>query len=101
MSKQVYDIMSCEDGVTRAVPVVDGVPQDPSIGYEQKRLEEEKKKEKELEKEKKNRPRPSIQDRINEQVIGFVGEIEGKVDDFINSDFKEKYDCYAYFWFPN
>lgn len=96
MTKQVYDIMLCEDGVARAVPVVNGVLQDPSIGYEQKRLEEEKKKEKELEKEKKNRPKPSIQDRIREQVEGFVGEIEGKVDDFINSDFKEKYDCYSH-----
>ena len=96
MSKQVYDIMSCEDGVTRAVPVVDGVPQDPTVGYEKRKFEEEQKKEKELEKEKKNRPKPSIQDRINEQVSGYIGEIEGKVDDFIDSDFKDKYDCYAH-----
>ncbi len=96
MSKQVYDIMLCEDGVARAVPVVNGVLQDPSIGYEQKRLEEEKKKEKELENEKKKRPKPSIQDRIREQVEVYIGEIEGKVDDFIDSDFKDKYDCYAH-----
>ena len=91
-----YDIMLCEDGVTRAVPVVNGVKEDPSAGYEKRKLEEEKKKEKELENKKKNRPKPSIQDRINEQVSGYIGEIEGKVDDFIDSDFKEKYDCYAH-----
>ena len=27
---------------------------------------------------------------------GYIGEIEGKVDDFIDSDFKEKYDCYTH-----
>jgi hypothetical protein len=27
-------------------------------------------------------------------VSGYIGEIEGKVDDFIDSDFKDKYDCY-------
>jgi hypothetical protein len=91
-----YDIMLCEDGVTRAVPVVNGVMEDPSAGYEKRKLEEEKKKEKELENKKKNRPKPSIQDRINEQVSGYIGEIEGKVDDFIDSDFKDKYDCYAH-----
>ena len=91
-----YDIMLCEDGVTRAVPVVNGVKEDPSAGYEKRKLEEEKKKEKELENKKKNRPKPSIQDRINEQVSGYIGEIEGKVDDFIDSDFKDKYDCYAH-----
>ena len=91
-----YDIMLCEDGVTRAVPVVNGVMEDPTAGYEKKKFEEEKKKEKELEQEKKNKPKPSIQDRINEQVNTFIGEIEGKVDDFVNSDFKDKYDCYAH-----
>jgi len=91
-----YDIMLCEDGVTRAVPVVNGVKEDPSAGYEKRKFEEEKKKEKELENEKKNRPKPSIQDRIREQVEVYIGEIEGKVDDFIDSDFKEKYDCYTH-----
>ena len=91
-----YDIMLCEDGVTRAVPVVNGVMEDPTSGYEKKKYEEEKKKEKELDQEKKNKPKPSIQDRINEQVNTFIGEIEGKVDDFVNSDFKDKYDCYAH-----
>jgi hypothetical protein len=91
-----YDIMLCEDGVTRAVPVVNGVMEDPSAGYEKRKFEEEKQKEKELKEEKKNKPKPSIQDRINEQVNTFIGEIEGKVDDFVNSDFKDKYDCYAH-----
>ena len=94
MDKQVYDIMLCEDGMTRAVPVVNGIKEDPSVGYEKRKFEEEQKKEKELEKEKKNKPKTSIQDRIREQVEGYIGEIEGKVDDFIDSDFKEKYDCY-------
>ena len=89
-----YDIMLCEDGVTRAVEVVNGVMTDPSAGYEKRKFEEEQKKEKELKEEKKNRTKPSIQDRINEQVSGYIGEIEGKVDDFIDSDFKDKYDCY-------
>ena len=95
MSKQVYDIMLCEDGVVRGVPFVNGILQDPSIGWEKKQLEEEKQKEKEL-KEKNQKAKPSIQDRINEQVFGFIGEIEGKIDDFIDSDFKEKYDCYVH-----
>ena len=30
MEKVLYDIMKCDDGVTRAVPVVNGIPQDPS-----------------------------------------------------------------------
>ena len=48
-----YDIMLCEDGVTRAVEVVNGVMTDPSAGYEKRKFEEEQKKEKE---EKKNKP---------------------------------------------
>jgi len=95
MEKQVYDIMLCEDGVTRAVPVVDGVKEDSSAGYEKIKLGEEKQKEKELKEEKKNRPKPSIQDRINEQVYDFVGHIESIVDDFIDSDYKMKYDFYG------
>ena len=93
MSKQVYEIMLCEDGVTRAVEVVKGTLIDPSLGSLKKAKEEEAKETKEVKKEK---PKVSIQQRINDQVSGYIGEIEGKVDDFINSDFKEKYDCYAH-----
>ena len=93
MSKQVYEIMLCEDGVTRAVEVVKGTLIDPSLGSLKKAKEEEAKEAKEVKKEK---PKVSIQQRINDQVSGYIGEIEGKVDDFINSDFKEKYDCYAH-----
>ena len=85
-----HEIMLCEDGVTRAVKVVKGTRIDPSLGSLKKAREE-------IVKEvKKEKPKVSIQDRINEQVSGYIGEIEGKVDDFINSDFKEKYDCYAH-----
>ena len=85
-----HEIMLCEDGVTRAVEVVNGTPIDPSLGSLKKAREEAVKE------VKKEKPKVSIQDRINEQVSGYIGEIEGKVDDFINSDFKEKYDCYAH-----
>ncbi len=85
-----HEIMLCEDGVTRAVEVVKGAPIDPSLGSLKKAKEEAVKE------VKKEKPKVSIQDRINEQVSGYIGEIEGKVDDFINSDFKEKYDCYAH-----
>ena len=80
-----YDIVYCNDGVTRAVPVVKGTPQDPSIGSLKVVKEEKVKPEK---------PKVSIQQRINEQISTFIGEIEGKVDDFVDSDFKDKYDCY-------
>ena len=85
-----HEIMLCEDGVTRAVEVVKGTLIDPSLGSLKKAKEEAVKE------VKKEKPKVSIQDRINEQVSGYIGEIEGKVDDFINSDFKEKYDCYAH-----
>jgi len=85
-----HEIMLCEDGVTRAVEVVKGTPIDPSLGSLKKAKEEAVKE------VKKEKPKVSIQDRINEQVSGYIGEIEGKVDDFINSDFKDKYDCYAH-----
>ena len=85
-----HEIMLCEDGVTRAVEVVKGTLIDPSLGSLKKAREEEAKE------VKKEKPKVSIQQRINEQVSGYIGEIEGKVDDFINSDFKEKYDCYAH-----
>ena len=86
MTKPVFDLMLCADGTTRAVPVINGVKIDPSI---QKVEEEEKKKE-------KPKRVVSIQDRIREQVETFIGQIEGKSDDFINSDFKMKYDCYSH-----
>ena len=85
-----HEIMLCEDGVTRAVEVVKGTLIDPSLGSLKKAKEEAAKE------VKKEKPKVSIQQRINEQVSGYIGEIEGKVDDFINSDFKEKYDCYAH-----
>ena len=85
-----HEIILCEDGMTRAVEVVNGTPIDPSLGSLKKAREEAVKE------VKKEKPKVSIQDRINEQVSGYIGEIEGKVDDFINSDFKEKYDCYAH-----
>ena len=80
-----YDIVYCNDGMTRAVPVVKGTPQDPSLGSLKVVKEEKVKTEK---------PKVSIQQRINEQISTFIGEIEGKVDDFVDSDFKDKYDCY-------
>ena len=40
-----YDIMLCEDGVTRAVPVVNGVKEDPSAGYEKRKRIRKRKKE--------------------------------------------------------
>ncbi len=93
MEKTQYDIMVCEDGVSRAVPVIDGVLQDPSQGSLKIAKEEAVAEVKENKPEKR---KVSIQDRINEQVNTFIGEIEGKVDDFVNSDFKDKYDCYAH-----
>ncbi len=30
MDKKVYDIMLCQDGVTRSVEIVNGSPKDPS-----------------------------------------------------------------------
>ena len=85
-----HEIILCEDGMTRAVEVVNGTPIDPSLGSLKKAREEAVKE------VKKEKHKVSIQDRINEQVSGYIGEIEGKVDDFINSDFKDKYDCYAH-----
>lgn len=85
-----YDIMLCEDGVTRAVEVINGIPKDPSLGSLKKAKAEAVKE------VKQEKPKVSIQQRINEQVSGYIGEIEGKVDDFIGSDFKDKYDCYAH-----
>ena len=89
MEKVLYDIMKCDDGVTRAVPVVNGIPQDPSyvsINDKKKVEKEEKKKEKKV---------ISIQERIQEQVYDFIAHIEGLVDDFIINGYKLKYDFYS------
>ena len=87
-----YDLMLCEDGVTRAVPIINGVMEDPSIGYEKKQAEEERQKEKE---KQKSKPKVTIQDRIREQVYTLIANIEGLVDDFVESDYKDKYDFYT------
>ena len=78
MKKVQYDIMRCEDGVTRAVPIVDGSMVDPSIKIREEQQKEEKKKEK---------PKNviSIQDRLQGKVEEMISAVEGKVDDFIDS----------------
>ena len=86
MVAKVYDIMLCQDDVTRAVEIVDGSPKDPSYVNQWKKPKEEK----------KEKPKVDIQQRIREQMEDYIGEIEGKVDDFINSNYKLKYDCYAH-----
>ena len=85
--KQIYDIMLCDDGVARAVPVVNGVKQDPSL--KEKQDDSEKKED-----EKKSQPKISIQDRMQGKVEEFISELEGKVDDYIDSNYKLKYDAY-------
>ena len=84
--KTEYDLMLCDDGVTRAVPIVNGIKKDPSLN--------KPKEEKKQEKEEKNKPVISIQDRIQGKVEDYISEIEGKVDDFINSNYKIKYEPY-------
>jgi len=86
MVAKVYDIKLCQDGVTRAVEVVNGSLKDPSYVNQWKKPKEEK----------KEKPKVNIQDRIREQMEEYIGQIEGKVDDFINSNYKLKYDCYAH-----
>ena len=82
--KKEFDLMLCDDGVTRSVPIIDGVKVDPSKG-----------KPKEIKKEEKpEKPKISIQDRITNQVYDFVSSIEGVIDDFIISNYKLKYDFY-------
>ena len=87
MTKPVYDIMKCYDGATRAVPVIDGVLIDPSLP---KNGDVSEKKDV----EKKSRPKLSIQDRLQGKVEDFISIIEGQVDDFVDSDYKLKYDAY-------
>ena len=87
MTKPVYDIMKCYDGATRAVPVIDGVLIDPSLP---KNGDVSEKKDV----EKKSRPKLSIQDRLQGKVEDFISIIEGQVDDFVDSDYKMKYEPY-------
>jgi len=82
--KKVYDLMLCDDGVSRAVEIVNGVKVDPSLN---------KPKEKEK-KEEKPKPVINIQDRIQGKVEDYISAIEGKVDDFIDSNYKVKYEPY-------
>ena len=57
MSKQLYDIMRCADGVTRACKLVDGVLIDPSLP---KKSELSEKKDAEKKNQTKNQyPRPT------------------------------------------
>ena len=87
LGKPIYDIMKCYDGTTRAVPIINGVMVDPSLpkngdGSEKKDVE------------KKSRPKISIQDRLQGKVEDFISAIEGQVDDFVDSDYKMKYNPY-------
>jgi len=86
MNEQEYDIIICADGVTRAVPVVNGINVDPSLGLEIVVEEEEKTPRKVV----------SIQDRITNQIEVFVSMVEGIIDDFTDSDFTLNYDCYKH-----
>ena len=86
--KQIYDIMTCDDGVTRAVPVVDGVMVDPSLKEKAKRELEQKNA------EKKSAPKISIQDRLQGKVEEYISMVESMVDDFIDSNYKMNYDVY-------
>ena len=89
MSKQIYDIMICADGSTRAVEVINGVMTDPTIMDVKKQAALDKK-----ELEKKSRPKISIQDRLQGKVEDFISIIESRVDDYIDSNYKLKYDAY-------
>jgi len=84
MTKPVYDIMKCYDGVTRACKLVDGVLVDPSLLDKASDVVEEQPKKKVV----------SIQDRLQGKVETYISVIEGQVDDFIDSDYKMKYDVY-------
>ena len=89
--KPLYEIMLCADGSTQAVKVVNGQKIDPTFDIVKKQKVSEKK-----DVEKKIRPKLSIQDRIQNQVENFISAIEGKVDDYIDNDYKSKYDCYSH-----
>jgi hypothetical protein len=87
MTKPVYDIMKCVDGVTRACKLVDGVLIDPSLPKNGDVSDK-------TDAEKKSRPKISIQDRLQNKVEDFISAVEGQVDDFVDSDYKMKYDVY-------
>ena len=89
MSKQIYDIMICADGSTRAVEVINGVMVDPTLEVIEKQAALDKK-----ELQKKSRPKISIQDRLQGKVEDFISIIESRVDDYIDSNYKLKYDVY-------
>ena len=80
----IYEIMKCNDGVTRAVKVVNGVKIDPSV-VDESVVEVE---------EKSTKPVVSIQDRLHSKVEGYISSIEERVDDYIDSGYKMKYDVY-------
>jgi len=82
VSKQLYDIMRCADGVTRACKLVDGVLIDPSLEVVEKEKKEVKEKPKKV---------ISIQDRLQGKVEDFISAVEGQVDDFVDSNYKMKY----------
>ena len=88
MESIYYDVVLCNDGVTRGVKIINGTPQDPSL-TPLKAVKDEKKK--------TEKTKVSIQDRINEQHYSFISLVEGVVDDFIHSDYKIKYDFYSKF----
>ena len=87
MTKPVYDIMKCHDGATRACLLVNGVLIDPSLPKDGDVSDK-------TDVEKKSRPKISIQDRLQGKVEDYISAIEGQVDDFIDSDYKIKYDAY-------
>ena len=86
MSKK-YELHNCQDGVTRACEIINGEIVDPSFESTFKKPKKEEKKEK---------PKVNIQDRIRDQVEDYISAIEGQVDDYINSNYKSKYDCYSH-----
>ena len=88
INKQIYDLLTCADGVTRAVPVINGVKIDPSLEIVAQKEKEE------VDAEKKPRAKISIQDRLQGKVEDYISVIEGQVDDFINSEYKMKYEPY-------
>jgi hypothetical protein len=77
--------MRCADGVTRACKLVDGVLIDPSLEVVEKEKKEVKEKPKKV---------ISIQERLQGKVEDFISAIEGQVDDFVDSDYKMKYNPY-------
>jgi hypothetical protein len=87
LGKPIYDIMKCNDGATRAVPVINGVMIDPTLPKNGDLSEKQ-------DLEKKSRPKISIQDRLRNKVEDFISAVEGQADDFVDSDYKMKYDPY-------